>query len=132
MGRRPGALAPGVVLYLIGHRGLATAELRKVLYQRSGLLGLSGLSNEMSELIASDALVFTGGIGEHAPEIRKRVLAGLDWLGLDLNAIANAAGECRISPDGSRVSAFMIPTDEESVLARGAEHVLQAPRGGGG
>ena len=154
MGRRPGALDPGVVLHLIEQRGMSAREVREMLYQRSGLLGISGISSEMDELLNSDApeareavdvfvyrcrreigslaaalggldaLVFTGGIGENAPQIRARICAGLGWLGLALDETANAGGACRIAAADAGVAAFMIPTDEESVLAQGAARVL--------
>lgn len=154
MGRRPGALDPGVVLYLIEQKGMTPADLRDMLYERSGLLGLSGISSEMIELLASDdddaaravdffvyrcqreigsltaalggldALVFTGGMGEHAPDIRARICAGLGWLGVEIDGAANATGAIQISAPKARVATLMIPTDEENVLAEGAEHVL--------
>jgi acetate kinase len=160
MGRRPGALDPGIVLYLIEERGMAPADLRDMLYECSGLLGLSGISSEMTDLLASeskdaaravdffvyrcqreigslaaalgglDGLVFTGGMGEHAPEIRKRICDGLGWLGVALDEEANNRGDTRISAERVRVETLMIPTDEESVLARDAEQVLRS-RGSG-
>jgi len=156
MGRRCGALDPGVVLFLIEERGMAPAEVREMLYQRSGLLGLSGISSEMIELLASDApgaeaavaffvyrcrreigslaaalggldaLVFTGGVGENSPAIRERICADLGWLGIRIDRLANAEAASRISPEGENVGVFVIPTDEEKVLARSAEQVLQA------
>lgn len=155
MGRRCGALDPGVVLYLIEERGMAPAKLREMLYERSGLAGLSGISSEMIELLASDApeaqaavafftyrcrreigslaaalggldgLVFTGGIGENAPLIRERICADLGWLGVRIDRQANAEAALRISAQSATVSVLVIPTDEEQVLARGAEEVLQ-------
>lgn len=156
MGRRCGALDPGVVLYLIEERGMAPAEVREMLYQRSGLLGLSGISSEMIELLNSDApgaeaavaffvyrcrreigslaaalggldaLVFTGGVGENASVIRERICADLGWLGIRIDRQANADAASRISPEGEKVGVFVIPTDEEKVLARSAEQVLRA------
>lgn len=156
MGRRCGALDPGVVLFLIEERGMAPAEVREMLYQRSGLVGLSGISSEMIELLDSDApgaetavaffvyrcrreigslaaalggldaLVFTGGVGENAPVIRERICADLGWLGIRIDQQANAEAASRISPAGEKASVFVIPTDEEKVLARSAEAVLQA------
>ena len=155
MGRRPGSLDPGVVLYLIEERGMAPAEVREMLYDRCGLLGLSGISSDMNVLIQSDApeareaveffvyrcqreigsltaalggidaLVLTGGLGEHVRDIRTRICAGLGWLGVELDHGANNAGETRISAPEARVPVFMIPTDEESVLAREAETMLE-------
>lgn len=155
MGRRPGALDPGIVLYLIEQKGMAPAEVRDMLYQRSGLLGVSGLSSDMVDLLDSDdpdaaaavdffvyrcqreigslaaalggldALVFTGGMGENAPVIRQRICDGLDWLGVGIDPGANAASEMRLSGRDERVATLMVPTDEETVLARSAERVLQ-------
>jgi len=154
MGRRCGALDPGIVLYLIEERGMAAADVREILYEGSGLAGLSGISGEMIELLESDAsaasaavafftyrcrreigslaaalggldaLVFTGGIGENAPAIREGICADLGWLGVGIDRQANAQGASRISPETGKVGTFVIPTDEEQVLARGAEEVL--------
>ena len=162
MGRRCGALDPGIVLHLIEDKGMAPREVREMLYEKSGLLGLSGISSEMDALLQSDAeearmavdffvyrcqreigslaaalggidaLVFTGGMGEHAPQIRGRVSEGLGWLGIALDHAANRAGERRLSTESARVSVFMIPTDEESVLARGALRVVTAQADGSG
>ena len=162
MGRRPGALDPGIVLYLIEEKGMAPAAVRAMLYERSGLLGLSGISSEMTDLLASDSsdaaravdffvyrcqreigsltaalggldgLVFTGGMGVHAPEVRKRIGDGLGWLGVAIDDAANSRGDTRISADGARVETLMVPTDEESVLARGAEQVLRSGDSGQG
>jgi acetate kinase len=156
MGQRPGQLDPGILLYLIEERGMAPADLREMLYERSGLLGLSGISGEMTDLLASDhedaaravdffvyrcmreigsltaalggldGLVFTGGIGEHAPEIRDRICADLDWLGVALDAGANRKGATQLSAADARVTTMMIPTDEENVLARHAEDLLRS------
>lgn len=155
MGQRPGALDPGIVLYLIEQKGMAPAEVRDMLYERSGLLGLSGISGEMIELLESnapdaatavdffvyrcqreigsltaalgglDALVFTGGMGENAPVIRQRICEGLGWLDVAIDAEANAAGELWISKPDARVAALTITTDEETVLAKAAEDILQ-------
>lgn len=154
MGQRPGALDPGIVLYLIEQKGMAPAEVRDMLYERSGLLGLSGISGEMIELLESDApdaatavdffvyrcrreigsltaalggldaLVFTGGMGENAPVIRQRICEGLGWLDVAIDAEANAAGELWISKPDARVAALTITTDEETVLAKAAEGIL--------
>jgi acetate kinase len=148
MGTRCGALDPGVLLYLLQTRGMDAAALEDLLYRRSGLLGVSGISDDMRALLASadvgaqeavelfvfrivreigalsaslgglDGLVFTGGIGENSAEIRERVAARLGWLGLTLDAAANRAGDIRISQAGSPVCAWAIPTDEEAVIAR--------------
>ena len=151
MGTRPGALDSGVVLYLIGHKGMSAAELERLLYHGSGLKGLSGVSNDVRDLLASDApgaklaldyfayrtakemgalasvlggldaIVFTAGIGENAPEIRKSICERMAWLGVTLDEVANAQGETRISQGHSRPLVLVIPTDEERMIA---EHTL--------
>lgn len=158
MGQRPGALDPGIVLHLIEERGMSSGDVRDMLYERSGLLGLSGLSGEMTDLLDSgsedaaraidffvyrcrreigsltaalgglDCLVFTGGMGEHAPAIRERICEEMTWLGIELDANANASGNARISPEGATVATLLIPTDEEIVLARHAEELLRSRR----
>jgi acetate kinase len=147
MGTRCGAIDPGLVLYLIERRGMDVRALERLLYEESGLLGVSGESSDMRDLLASstagaaealdlfvyridrelgslaaalgglDALVFTGGIGEHAAAIRARVARGASWLGLDFDEEANARGGPCISAPGSRVAAWVIPTDEEAMIA---------------
>jgi acetate kinase len=154
MSTRCGALDPGVVLYLLRQGGLDGQAIEDLLYRRSGLLALSGLTGDMRALLASaapaaqlaveffvasvvreigalaaglgglDALVFSAGIGEHAPEIRRRVCERLAWLGAALDHDANAANALRISPPASAVSVWAIPTDEEHTLAEGARAVL--------
>jgi acetate kinase len=148
MGTRPGSVDPGVILHLFQTMGLSAAEVEKLLYKQSGLLGISGISNDMRDLIDNpdpaarlaveyfvyqaakligalasvlggvDALVFTAGIGEHSAEIRRRICEASAWLGVTLNPTANAAHETRISAADSRVSAWMIPTNEELMIAR--------------
>lgn len=148
MGTRSGALDPGVLLYLLRQDGLDEAALTDLLYNRSGLLGVSGESADMRTLLASnsaaaaeavelfcyrilreagsltaaleglDALVFTGGIGEHAAPVRAAVCSGLSWLGLKLDEAANGRHGPRISRPDSHVSAWVIPTSEELVIAR--------------
>ena len=148
MGTRTGALDPGVLLYLLQSKGMDAKGLEKMLYKESGLLGVSGISQDMRTLLASDrpeaaeavdlfcyrivreigalaaciggvdALVFTGGIGEHAAEVRRRVCERLGWLGLELDASANESGATRISTPGSRTEALVIPTDEEWMIAQ--------------
>ena len=156
MGTRCGNLDAGVLLYLLA-QGKGFAELQKLLYHQSGLLGVSGgISSDMRELIASerpeaaeaidlfvyrcvreigamaacmggcDGIVFTGGIGEHAPLIRERVSAGCRWLGVELDPDANARGNGRISTPASRTAAWVIPTDEEQMIARHTLAVLKA------
>ncbi len=154
MGTRCGELDPGVVLWLSTQRGMDPHEIERLLYERSGLLGVSGISADMRTLLSSsdpraalavdlfvyragrelgslaaalggvDAIVFTGGIGENAAAIRARVCADAAWLGVVLDPAANAAGGTRISAAGSRTSAWVIPADEEVVMARHARRVL--------
>jgi acetate kinase len=147
MGTRCGSLDPGVILYLMDELKMDTRAIEGLIYKESGLLGVSGVSSDMRELLASDAprarlavdlfiyrigrelgslaaalggvdaLVFTGGIGEHAKEIRERVCAGAAWLGVELDPVANGAGGPRISRDSSPVAAWVIPTNEELMIA---------------
>ncbi len=146
MGTRPGQIDPGAILYLIREEGLDAAQLEDLLYRKSGLLGLSGISNDMRALLEDgsaeaelavdyfcsriaretgalaaamgglDGVVFTGGIGENAPDIRARAMAGLGFLGLDVDGAANAAGAPDIGAGPARI--LVIPTDEERVIAR--------------
>ena len=148
MGTRPGALDPGVVLYLFQSLQLSPKDVETILYKKSGLLGISGLSNDMRDLLGRgepearlavdyfvyraakeigalaavlggiDALVFTAGIGENSAEIRRRVCDASRWLGVELDAEANDAAGPRISARQSRVSAWVIPTNEELMIAR--------------
>src|SRR4051812_21309357 len=148
MGTRPGALDPGVVLYLFQQLGMSSKEVEATLYKKSGLVGLSGISNDMRDLLASsdpaarlavdyfvyratkeigalastirgiDALVFTAGIGERSTEIRRRICDASAWLGIDLDLEANARHSLRISLPRSRVSVWVIPTNEELMIAR--------------
>ncbi|OWU86056.1 acetate kinase [Oceanicola sp. 22II-s10i] len=150
MGTRSGQIDPGVLLYLLDQEGMTTAEVADMLYTRSGLLGLSGLSHDMRTLLASDApearqaidyftfrirrelgglaaalkgldaLVFTGGIGENAAPIRAEVCAALDWIGVEIDTEANAANGPVISMPDAKVRVLVIPTDEELVIARAA------------
>jgi acetate kinase len=161
MGTRTGTLDPGVILYLMQHNGLDAAAVERLLYERSGLLGVSGVSGDMRALLAStepaareaidlfvyrigrelgsvgaalgglDALVFTGGIGENAAEIRARVCRDAGWLGILLDDEANSAGGPRISAPGSRVSAWVLPTDENLMIARHTLKVLCKVNTGG-
>ena len=155
MGTRCGALDPGVILYLIDERKMDARAIEKLLYRESGLLGVSGISSDMRTLLSSrqpsaqlaidlfvyrlrrelgslaaalggvDAIVFTGGIGEHAPAIRERVCRDAAWLGVEPDAAANARGGPRISASGSRVSVWVVPTDEELMIARHTQRVLE-------
>jgi acetate kinase len=148
MGTRCGQIDPGLLLYLLRSEGMTPEELSHLLYERSGLLGLSGVSHDMRTLEASkepraqaaigyfihrikmeiaalaaaiggfDALVFTAGIGERSPRVRAGVVEGLGWLGLTLDAAANARNDLLISAPQSRVPVFVTPTDEESMIAR--------------
>ncbi|HNH36168.1 MAG TPA: acetate/propionate family kinase [Rhodocyclaceae bacterium] len=154
MGTRTGSLDPGVLLYLMDNDGMDAKALTRLLYKESGLLGVSGLSQDMRELLASpapeareavdlfcyrivreigslaaalgglDAIVFTGGIGEHAAPVRAAVCRGVAWMGLELDAPANGAGAQRISLPESRVAALVIPTNEEWMIARHAAAFL--------
>jgi acetate kinase len=148
MGTRCGSLDPGVILLLLDHLHLDARAIEALLYKESGLLGISGISSDMRALLASadpraaeavdlyiyrigrelgslaaalgglDALVFTAGIGENAAEIRARVCRDASWLGLELDEAANQTGGPRISRDNSRVAAWVIPTNEELMIAR--------------
>ena len=148
MGTRPGALDPGVVLYLFQNLGLTASEVETILYKKSGLLAISGTSNDMRDLLGSsepaaqlavdyfvyratkeigalaavlgglDALVFTAGIGENSAEIRRRICEASAWLGIQLDPQANRAKGPLISGAGSPVSAWVIPTNEELIIAR--------------
>jgi acetate kinase len=157
MGTRCGALDPGVVLHLIRAYDMDADAIERMLYQDCGLKGVSGISNDMRALLASDdprarhaidlfvwricrelgalaavqggldGLVFTAGIGERSAEIRKRVCEQAAWLGIELDQAANAQGGPRISADGSRVAVYAIPTDEELMIARHTLAVLRRP-----
>jgi acetate kinase len=148
MGTRCGNLDPGVILYLMDELKMDARAIEDLIYKRSGLLGVSGISSDMRVLLGSedpharfavelfiyrigrelgslaaslqglDALVFTAGIGEHAPLVRERVCRQAAWLGVELDPAANEAGGPRISTEASRVSAWVIPTNEELMIAR--------------
>ena len=154
MGTRCGTLDPGVMLYLMDECGMDARAIEKLIYKESGLLGVSGISSDMRTLLEStdpraaeavelfvyritrelgslaaalgglDALVFTGGIGENAAPIRERVCRAAQWLGLEFDEKANAGGGPRISREGSRVRAWVIPTDEELMIALHTRQVL--------
>jgi acetate kinase len=154
MGTRPGSIDPGVILHLFQTMGRSAAEVEKLLYKQSGLLGISGTSNDMRDLLASadpaarlavdyfvyqaakhigalaavlggvDALVFTAGIGERSAEIRRRICEASAWLGVTLDSTANAAHAGRITTAGSRVSAWVVPTNEELMIARHTSALL--------
>jgi acetate kinase len=148
MGTRPGQLDPGVVLYLISEKGMSPADLQNFLYRECGLKGLSGISNDMRVLQESsdpraifavdyfvyraglsagmlaavmqgvDGVVFTAGIGENSPQVRAAISAKLAWLGVSLDAAANAENRSLISRPDSRIPVYVVPTDEELMIAR--------------
>jgi acetate kinase len=148
MGTRPGQIDPGVLLYLIQQEGMDAAAVQDLLYRDSGLKGISGVSNDMRELQAStdpgaalaidyfvyrvalhagmlaaalggvDAFVFTAGVGENSGMIRARIAEKLDWLGAELDKTANAATRTVISTRNSRIALYVVPTDEELMIAR--------------
>ncbi len=155
MGTRCGSLDPGVVLYLIDELKMDARAIEKLIYHESGLLGVSGISSDMRKLEASDepgaraaidlfvyrigrelgslaaalggldAIVFTAGIGENSRLVRKRVCGDAAWLGVTLDVAANEANGPRISTATSRVAAWVIPTDEELMIARHTRRVLE-------
>ncbi|MBS0384017.1 MAG: acetate/propionate family kinase [Proteobacteria bacterium] len=154
MGARSGAIDPGVLLYLLQEKGMSAAQLSTLLYEQSGLLGVSGESDDMRTLLASssaaaenaiglfvyritselgalaatlgglDALVFTAGIGENSAEIRARVCEGARWLGAEIDSGANARGESVISASGSKVALLALHTNEEAVIATACRKML--------
>jgi acetate kinase len=156
MGTRCGAIDPGVILYLMDQRGMDARAIEKLIYNQSGLLGVSGISSDMRALLASedpraqlaidlyvyrirremgslaaalgglDAIVFTAGIGEHASAVRERVCRDAAWLGVELDATANAKAGPRISAVNSRISAWAIPTNEELMIAQHTRALLDA------
>lgn len=154
MGTRPGALDPGVVLHLVQTLGLSPKDVESILYKKSGLIGISGISNDMRDLLKSqaptarlaidyfvyraakeigaltavlqglDAVVFTAGIGENSPEVRRRICEASAWLGLQIDAAANARNGPRISASSGPVSAWVVPTNEELMIARHTARLL--------
>jgi acetate kinase len=154
MGTRPGAFDPGAVLFLIQNHGLTADEVETLLYKKCGLLGISGISNDMRDLLGRtepdarlavdyfvyraakeigalaavlggiDGLVFTAGIGENSEEIRRRICESSAWLGIEIDEEGNASGGPRISTPQSRVSAWVIPTNEELMIARHTGRLL--------
>ena len=136
MGTRCGNLDPGVILHLMETKGLTVKDMTRLLYKESGLLGVSGISQDMRTLLASelgslaaasggiDALVFTGGIGEHAAEVRRRVCLLSEWLGISLDPEANAQHDIVISAGNSSVDVLVIPTNEEWMMAHHAQTLL--------
>ncbi|MDU8356989.1 acetate kinase, partial [Pseudomonas syringae pv. actinidiae] len=147
MSTRCGAIDPGVLLHLLQDRKLSSDQLTDLLYERSGLLGVSGISGDMQTLLAStdsaatravdlfiyrvgreigslaaaigglDTLVFTAGIGEHAPMIRKRICEAAAWLGIAVDAGLNRNDAVLVSAPNSRVDVLVIPADEERAVA---------------
>jgi len=156
MGTRPGQIDPGVVLYLMSEKGMAPGRVQDFLYRECGLKGLSGVSNDMRELLESrdpraafaidyfayrtglctgmlaaalqgiDGFVFTAGVGENSSAIRTRIAEKLAWLGVSLDAGENARHALKISSSGSRVPVYVIPTDEERMIAEHTLSVLSA------
>jgi acetate kinase len=158
MGTRAGQLDPGVVLYLLAEKRMSPRDVQDLLYQDCGLKGLSGISNDVRELEASsdpkarfaldyfvyrvglqagllaaalggvDGFVFTAGIGENSPRMRARIAEKLGWLGVTLDADANAAGGPLISSSESRIAVYVVPTDEELMIARHTMALLSTPK----
>ena len=154
MGERPGAIDAGVVLYLLEEMQLPISDVQRLLYKESGLLGVSGLSNDMrvleasdephakeaidlyvhqaarqiavvaSDLAGLDALVFTAGIGENSAYIRSRIVELCEWMGVFADAEKNTQGAACISPVGSPIQVYVIPTNEEAVIAGNTRTVL--------
>jgi len=154
MGTRTGSLDPGVLLFMFDELGMSVREVERLLYHESGLLGLSGISSDMRDLLASeaasarlavdvfcyrarrelgslaaalgglDAIVFTAGIGENQPEIRARICRDAEWLGVRLDDGANLRHGPRVSAENSVVSAWVVPTDEETMIARHVARLL--------
>ncbi len=159
MGTRSGTIDPGILIYMMDHYGMDARAVEDLIYNRSGLLGVSGVSSDMRTLLASpdplakeavdlfiyrigrelgslaaasggiDGIVFTGGIGENAAFIREKVCLNAGWLGIELDKDANDAGGPRISKANSRVSAWVIPTNEELVIAAHTKRLLGSARG---
>ncbi|MCG5240000.1 acetate/propionate family kinase [Azospirillum doebereinerae] len=156
MGTRCGAIDPGVLIYLMREKGMDAGAIEKLLYNKSGLLGVSGVSNDMRALLESadphaqeavelfgfriaketgalassmggiDALVFTAGIGERSAPVRALVAEKLAWLGVSIDAAANTANAAKISSGDSRIPVYVIPTDEERMIALHTRNALAA------
>ena len=154
MGTRPGSIDPGVVLYLFQNLNLSVKEVETILYKKSGLLGISGISNDMRNLLGNsepsaqlavdyfvyraakeigalaavlggvDGVVFTAGVGENSSEIRQRICAASNWLGVELDEDANRSKATRISSSQSKISVWVIPTNEELMIARHTGELL--------
>lgn len=155
MGTRPGQIDPGVILYLIAQRHMSPSDVERLLYHECGLKGLSGIGNDVRDLQASDdprarmaldvfafrtarevgalatvlggldALVFTAGIGEKSPWVRQAICGWLAWLGVALDDDANARNATEISRPGTGPAVYVIPTDEERMIAKHTLHILQ-------
>lgn len=160
MGTRPGQIDPGVVLYLMTEKGMSAAKVQDFLYKECGLKGLSGISNDVRELLESaepgavlalnhfvyriglyagylaaslggiDGFVFTAGIGERSVEIRSRIAEKLGWLGAELDAEANARGAVTVSRPGSKLALYVVPTNEELMIARHTLATISQGSGG--
>jgi acetate kinase len=156
MGTRTGSLDPGVILYLMDQRGMDARAIEKLIYNESGLLGVSGISSDMRTLLGSDdarakravdlycyrirrelgslaaalggldAIVFTAGIGENSAAIRERVCGDAQWLGVALDRGANERGGPRLSTEWSSVAVWAIPTNEELMIARHARRLINS------
>jgi acetate kinase len=156
MGTRCGALDAGVILHLLQQKGISVEALVDLLYRRSGVLGLSGISSDFRELLASDepraqfaidlfcyntarqigslaaalggvdGIVFTGGVGENAVAIRSAICEACSWLGVELDESSNHQALMRITKPDSRVAAFVIKTDENLMIARHTRALLRA------
>ncbi|MBP7203169.1 MAG: acetate/propionate family kinase [Propionivibrio sp.] len=154
MGTRCGPIDPGLILHIMESKGFGVKEMTHLLYKESGLLGVSGISQDMRTLVASDkpeakeaielfcyrivrelgslaaaaggldAVVFTGGIGEHNPGLRSNICKQASWQGITLDEAANKSGEHRISAADSAVDVFVIPTNEEWMIARHTQALL--------
>jgi acetate kinase len=160
MGRRCGDLDPGVVLHLMRARNMSADDVENLLSRQSGLFGVSGMSDDMRTLLQSDdprakeavdlftyraareigslaaaidgldVLVFTGGIGENSATIRKRRMSACSWLGVKADDGKNQNNDSRISAEGGAADVFVIPTDEEAVIAQSLFELLSPPPGG--
>ena len=154
MGTRPGQIDPGVVLHLLTEKGMSASEVQNFLYRECGLKGMSGISNDMRDLVTSDdphailavqhfvhraalnaamlagalqgfdALVFTAGIGENSSQVRAGIAEKLAWLGVSVDPDKNSCHALNISAPGSRVASYVVPTDEERMIARHTVAVL--------
>jgi acetate kinase len=154
MGTRPGSVDPGIILHMFQVLALSAKEVETILYKKSGLLGISGISNDTRELLQSsdpgaklaldyfvyrvaqetgamgaalggiDGFVFTAGIGENSAELRQRIGEACQWLGMELDPVANENGKAKISTPASKISAWVIPTNEELIIARHTGQLL--------